>query len=89
MSTDHSRASDRERKRQARLNESEDQKCKRLASMRKRAKDRLRAESTEQKYLVVTIVALASTLLYYRESRLLNLREGQSTRLAQETPEER
>ena len=37
--------------------------------------------------------AMASTLtlitIYYRESRLLNLRERQSTRLAHETPEER
>ena len=51
MSTDHSRASDKERKRRARLNESEEQRCKRLASLRKRAKDRLRAESNEQRYL--------------------------------------
>ena len=52
MSTDHSRASDKERKRRARLNESEEQRCKRLASLRKRAKHRLRAESNGQRYLV-------------------------------------
>ena len=52
MSTGHSRASEKERKRRARQNESEEQRCKCLASLRKCAKDRLTAESTEQRYLV-------------------------------------
>ena len=52
MSTGDSRASEKERKQWARENESEEQRCKHLASLRKCARDRLRAESTEQSYLV-------------------------------------
>ena len=46
---DREKALDRERKRQARQNETERQRCKRLAYMRAHNKKRLQLETAQQK----------------------------------------